>query len=62
MTLDLDARQAPGDASMSPSLVARLRIALLLLVAILVQTTFGSDLRVRGWPRTSWCCSPSAPG
>jgi rod shape-determining protein MreD len=31
---------------MSPAFVARIRIALLLLVAILVQTTLGADLRI----------------
>jgi rod shape-determining protein MreD len=33
---------------MSPHVAARIRIGLLLLVAILIQTTLGSDLRVLG--------------
>jgi rod shape-determining protein MreD len=33
---------------MTPHLVARLRIALVLVVAILIQTALGSDLRVSG--------------
>src|ERR1700747_1559545 len=33
---------------MNPHLTARLRIGLFLVVAILIQTAFGSDLRVAG--------------
>ena len=33
---------------MSPHLIARLRIAMLLVAAILIQTAFGNDLRVVG--------------
>ena len=33
---------------MSPRLVAGIRVALLLGLALLVQTTFGDDLRVTG--------------
>src|SRR5580704_6564212 len=40
-------RVRPADP-VSPYLKARLRIFLLLLVAILLETTIGSDLRVRG--------------